>query len=167
MVDVTAIAGTVSALKGATDIAKAMVGLRDAKVLQAKVLELNAKILEAQSSAFVANEERSALIERVRELEEEMARLKAWGAEKERYELKELRRGLFAYILKEGKEEREPPHALCATCYQRGIKSFLQTSGDQMVHDHSWKCPTCGFSAKNQFRNMAELIKKSRELTQS
>jgi len=166
MVDVTAIAGTVSALKGATDIAKAMVGLRDAKVLQAKVLELNAKILEAQSSAFLANEERSALIRRVRELEEEVTRLKAWGAEKARYELKELRRGLFAYILKEGKEEGEPPHALCAKCYQRGVKSFLQTSGHHMVHDHSWSCPECGFSTKSQFRSMADLIKKSREPAQ-
>ena len=40
-------------------------------------IELNGKILAAQSSAFAANDERSSLIERVGDLEKEVARLKA------------------------------------------------------------------------------------------
>jgi hypothetical protein len=164
MVDVSAIAGTVSALKGATDIAKAMIGLHDAQAVQAKVIELNGKILEAQSGALVANDERTALVQRVGELEKEVARLKAWEAEKERYELKELYRGLFAYILKEGKEAGEPPHALCANCYQRGIKSFLQGSGHPIVHQHFWSCQVCGFKTLNQIRDMAVLVNKSRQV---
>jgi hypothetical protein len=48
MVDVSAIAGAASALKGATDIAQALIGLRDAQAMQAKIMELNSKILEAQ-----------------------------------------------------------------------------------------------------------------------
>jgi hypothetical protein len=54
MVDISAIAGTVSAIKGISDIAKAMVGLRDAAAIQAKVIELNSQILDAQTSAFTA-----------------------------------------------------------------------------------------------------------------
>jgi len=48
-----------SALKGATDVARAMIGLRDAQAMQTKVIELNSKILEAQSRAYAANDERA------------------------------------------------------------------------------------------------------------
>jgi hypothetical protein len=143
MVDISAIAGTVSALKGATDIAKAMVGLHDAQAVQTKVIELNAKILEAQSSALLANDERSALIERVGHLEKELARLKAWEAEKQRYELKEIAAGALAYVPKESMRGTEPMHWLCANCYQNDKKCFLQAHrADASFIYH--KCQECG-----------------------
>jgi hypothetical protein len=140
-----------------------MIGLHDAKAVQEKVLELNSKILDAQRATFAAHDERTTLIDRVRALEEENAGMKAWGAEKARYELKDLYRGLFAYIPKEGMEQGEPLHALCANCYQKGQKSILQTNGSISVHDRTWDCPNCKTKIKNQFISMPELIKKSRE----
>ena len=83
------------------DISKAMIGLRDAQAVQAKVIVLNTMILEAQGSALSANEERSALIDRIRKLETELAGLKAWEAEKQRYQLKDFGGGTFAYELKQ------------------------------------------------------------------
>jgi hypothetical protein len=148
MVDVSAIAGTVSALKGAIDITQAMIGLRDAQAIQTKVIELNSKILEAQSSAFLANEERSALIERVGRLEQEIAALKAWNAEKNRYELTQWGNGAFAYVLKETEQAGEPRHALCANCYQRGAKSILQSNGEPRWMLHAWECPSCRAAVK-------------------
>jgi len=139
VVDISAIAGTVSALKGAMDITKAMIGLHDAQALQAKVIELNAKILEAQSSTFAANDERSALIQRLSELETEVARLKKWETEKQRYQLERLPPGAFAYALKKGMENGEPPHRLCANCYQRNKKSILQE-----IDDGYAECHECG-----------------------
>src|SRR5437660_1565624 len=115
MVDISAIAGAVSALKGAADITKAMVGLHDARAIQAKVWELNNRVLEAQSSTFAAQDERSAHIERIRALEAEVADLKAWGAEKQNYELKEVYAGAFAYALKPETRRAEPAHWLCPT----------------------------------------------------
>ena len=38
MVDVSAVAGTVSALKGAMGISKALIGLRDTQVVQSEVI---------------------------------------------------------------------------------------------------------------------------------
>jgi hypothetical protein len=74
--------------------------INDAAATQGMVIELNAKILAAQSSVFAANEERSSLLDRVGELEKEVVRLKAWGAEKERYQFAEVGPGVFAYTLK-------------------------------------------------------------------
>jgi hypothetical protein len=66
------------------------------------------------------------LLGRVRELEEEKAKLEAWTAEKARYQLKSIRAGVTVYALKEGMEGGEESHYLCPTCYNRGQKSLLQ-----------------------------------------
>ena len=79
MPDISAIAGAFSSLKAAVDITKAMKDLRDWSLVQSKVIELQSAILEAQSGLFTANDERSALIERVGNLEQEVARLEAMG----------------------------------------------------------------------------------------
>jgi hypothetical protein len=141
MVDVSAIAGTVSALKGAMDITKAMIGLHDAQAVQSKVIELNAQILEAQSNAFTANDERSALIERVRVLENEITALKAWDAEKGQYEFAEVSQGVFAYTPKPGCAKTF--HMLCANCYDHGEKSVLQATQELRMRRRVHKCPRC------------------------
>jgi NAD-dependent SIR2 family protein deacetylase len=143
MVDVSAIAGTVSALKGAMDITKAMIGLHDAQAVQAKVIELNAKILEAQSSAFTANDERAALIDRVRQLENEVARLRAWEAEKQQYQFAEVSQGVYAYTPKEGAEAAKVFHMLCANCFQQNEPSVLQATQELRARRRVHKCPRC------------------------
>jgi hypothetical protein len=87
MVDMSAIASALASLKAAKDIAEAMIGLRDSAAFQAKLIEFQSKIIDANSAAFAAQEERATLLGRIRELEEQMAELEAWEAEKQRYEL--------------------------------------------------------------------------------
>lgn len=142
MVDVSAIAGTVSALKGAMDIAKAMIGLSNAQAIQVKVIELNAIILDAQRSAFSANEERAALIEKISQLEKKLAGVEAWETEKQRYKPVDAGDGNIAYILKPTMRDGEPPHYICANCYQQGKASILAH-----MHTHGMgdllTCPLC------------------------
>jgi hypothetical protein len=148
MVSITDIGGALSSLKAAKDIAEAMVGLRDAAAFQEKRIELQSKILDAQERMLAAQDERTALVERTRALEREVARFKAWDAEKQRYELKRWGHGAFAYVLKGSEAGGEPIHALCTACYDRGVKSRLQANGDPVVSRHAWDCPTCKFSLK-------------------
>lgn len=150
-----AIAG-LGALKTAFDLAKGLKDIDNATSRNAAVIELQEKILAAQST-------QATLIERVGDLEKEMAALKAWGADKARYELIDLHRGLFAYVPRQGEDKGEPPHALCANCYQRGFKSILQSSGHPNVHERTWDCQVCKAKTKNQWADMGALIKKSRE----
>src|SRR5467141_3021959 len=98
MVDVSAFASALASLKAAKDIAEAMIGLRDAQAFQAKLLEFQSKLIDANNAAFAAQDERVALLERVHALEKELASLKAWEADKARYELKEVGSGTFAYV---------------------------------------------------------------------
>jgi hypothetical protein len=52
----------------------------------------------------------------------------AGQTEKARYQLREVNTGVFAYVPKQGMEQGEPFHMLCANCYERGEKSILQAT---------------------------------------
>lgn len=147
MLSMTEIAGAISSLKAAKDVAEAMIGLRDAAAFQEKRIELQSKILDAQSSMLAAQDERATLIERIRHLEQEVARLEAWDAEKQKYEFCEPYPGAFAFILKPDAQGTEPAHWLCAHCYDRGKKSRLQSHGrGDPPYIEIYKCSDC----KNQ-----------------
>jgi hypothetical protein len=135
MVDVSAIAGALASLNAAVNITKAMKDLRDWSIVQSKVIELQSTILEAQSGLFAANEERSALIEKIRQLEKQVADLEAWNSEKERYALTDVGGGNVAYLPKPSMRGTGPAHYMCANCYEQRKKSILQHAQmSGMVH---------------------------------
>lgn len=142
MPDMASIGAAVSSLKAAHDIAKGMLSIRDAGMIQGKVIELQREILSAQSSALAAQSDQFTLLKAVGDLEKETARLKAWEAEKQRYALSELSAGTFAYVLKAEAQGAEPIHRICTSCYELHRKSILQRKGSD--YDGTWlKCPAC------------------------
>lgn len=147
-----------SAFKTMFDIAKSMKDMDDTVKRNAAVADLWEQIISAQTRY-------TAAVEQVDELKAQLTRFETWESEKTRYELKQLYRGPFAYILKDGQENNEDPHALCTNCYQQRFKSPLQSSGHIIVHDHYWHCPNCKMKAVSQWRNMADWIKKTRSKT--
>jgi hypothetical protein len=142
MVDMSAISGIAASLTTAADITKAMIGLRDAALLQGKVIELQQVILAAQSSALTAQSDHFALMQRIRELEEEKAKLEGWEEERRRYTLKDYGEHTFAFELKPEAANGEPIHRLCPTCFERGRKSILQFTNK--IHGQDvYNCPSC------------------------
>jgi hypothetical protein len=128
------------ALKTAFDIAKGLKDIDDATRRNAAVIELQEKILAAR-------EAQSTLLDRVGELEEEVAGFEKWDTEKERYELKQLVSTVptFAYVLKPDTQPTEPFHCICAACYQKRIKSILQFDRFAIYGSEQrvLKCPVC------------------------
>jgi hypothetical protein len=145
MPDMLAIAQGLNAVKALTDIAKTMIGLRDStKILETSV-ELNSKIADVQIALNTALAEQTTLIQTIHEHEEEIARLKAWDSEKDRYELKDLGSGSLVYMIKPDAQVSEPPHCLCARCYQDGKKRIMQNTGEfaPAHYGRIWRCPDC------------------------
>ena len=143
-VEAGSISALVTSLHAAGEIVKMMVGIRDGAMIQSKVIELNGVIISAQSAALAANQSQFALLERVRELEKEIADMKEWDAEKQKYELKAVSSGAFAYTLKEDAGTAGPSHWLCANCYDQHRKSFLQYKGKmQNGRERIFYCPAC------------------------
>ncbi len=143
--DMTLIMGTISGLKTAGDIVKSLLEIKKISDISGKVAELQAVILAAQSSAIEANSAQFAMIEEIRALKEEMARIKAWDTEKQRYKLTNPWIGTVVYSLKESMSNGEPPHWICTNCYEDGRKSILtqQQDGNSRV---SYLCPKCKVS---------------------
>jgi len=107
------------ALKTAFDIAKGLKDIDDVARRNAAVIELQERILSAQQS-------QSALVERVHDLEKEVAGFEKWEAEKKRYALTDFGGNSFAYALKPEASNGEPPHRICPNCYEKGQKAILQ-----------------------------------------
>ncbi len=127
-----------TSLKVAFDLAKGLKDMDDATRRNAAVIELQEKILSAQAS-------QSALVESVSELKKRVAELEAWDTEKQRYELSEVAPGIVCYMLKRAMRGAEPTHRLCANCYAKGHKSFLQQHLNGPRLDQ-FKCNACGES---------------------
>jgi|tagenome__1003787_1003787.scaffolds.fasta_scaffold20925682_2 hypothetical protein len=117
------------ALTSAISIAKSLVDLRD----EVKRLEHVSELLRKLTAA---HEAQSALINRVRELEDENVKLKDWEAEKQKYELKQLPSGAYALEAKEAERGGKPPHYLCVDCCDNGKRAILHRSGNTL-HCHA------------------------------
>ena len=130
-----------------------MKDIHDANVMQTKTFELTREIMAAQSYAMEAAAAQTALLARVRELEEEISKLETWSTEKARYQLREVNTGVFAYVPKQGMEQGEPFHMLCANCYERGEKSILQATQELRMRRLVHVCPRCKTELEWRFLN--------------
>jgi hypothetical protein len=93
------------------------------------------------------------MIEKVRTLEEEIARVKAWDTEKKRYVLSKIGdTGAVAYALKESMSNSEPPHHICTNCYEDGRKSILHPH--KMTSSRiALSCQKCGLEIHTRFHS--------------
>ena len=134
-----------SSMNTAVNITKAIAALRDIALLREKVIELQGVILNAQQAALAAQRNKSALQERISQLEKELASAKVWSSERDKYHLYQMAPGALAYALKKNTGSTEPPHWICAACYDHGRKSILQDAGRMRNDDTTkiLKCPHC------------------------
>jgi hypothetical protein len=142
MPDMALIQSAITSLNTAANIAKGFLQLRTIAEMQGKVIELQSAILAAQSSALAAQSEQATLIQRISELEKEIARVKAWEGQKQRYKLHSPWEGATVYALKRSMCEGEPAHWICTHCYEDGRRSILQF-GYKKEAGNAYRCPSC------------------------
>jgi hypothetical protein len=127
MTDPISLFATIGAqLKVAADMAVGLSKLHTSTEVDAKAIELQRVILSLLGDAVSAQAQQSAMVHRISDLEEEIRRVKAWEETKQRYALHEPRQGTFVYALKAQSGATEPPHWICAHCYEDGKRSILQ-----------------------------------------
>lgn len=115
-----------SHLSTAAGVIKTLYELRDFNQLNAKLAELYPSIIAAQQDLMAANVQNSALMARANDLEQECMRLKDWKSERERYTLKQIGEGVFAYVANDAGGDTQAAHKLCCNCFDKTIKSTLQ-----------------------------------------
>ena len=161
--DLGQITSAVSSLKVAGDIAVGLINLKTMAEVQSKAIELNQKIIAAQHDIFAANAAQTALIERVRELEKQIAEMKAWEGQKQRYKLAIPSSGATVYALRKSMSNGEPPHYLCTNCFQAGKPSILQNLKDKEGW-HVLVCANCKAIVRTPYRGSSP-AKYAEEIT--
>lgn len=129
-------------LGAAGQTVKKLIETRDLLKFGDTFRELYAEILAATQGALDAQARESALLQRIRELEEIVRSFETWEAEKNNYELKALGWGAYAFMLKRDARGSKPPHWVCAHCYCNGKAEILQ---HPMIpgEGQRWVCPAC------------------------
>jgi len=148
-----------NSLKAAGQIAIGLINVKATTEVQAKAIELNQLILAAQGDLFAANAAQSALIDELRELKQQIVRMKHWETEKQRYELAAPFPGCMVYALKRSMSGGQTPHYLCASCYQKGQPSILQGKEGRPMKVGgfacaAYTCQICGSEAVTQYTNV-------------
>jgi hypothetical protein len=90
-------------------------------------------------------------------LKKEIASFETWDTEAKRYKLTQIQTGVFACALKEVDANGEPPHWICADCYNKSKKFILSKSRDE-YRDKKYKCTNCGFSASVHDNHVPEYV---------
>jgi hypothetical protein len=133
---ISEIIAAIQSAKVLNDLVKAARELKNYNEFVAAVSEVSSKLIDAQAAALTALDRQLSLTNRVSELEKDIMELKNWESEAKRYQLERVPSGFFAYVLKRGMEMGEPPHELCANCFQKRQKSIIQ-------YDFSFSCYVC------------------------
>ena len=150
----------VNSLKAVADIGKGLMSLHTMTEVQGKAIELNQLILDAHQSLFTAQTAQSSLVEEVRDLKGQIAAMKNWDAEKQRYKLIAPFPGCMVFALQKSMSDGETAHYLCATCFKKGQPSILQARegrplGKDKGYAHGcYTCPECGSEASTGYMNV-------------
>lgn len=124
---------------------------------KAQVSELYDVIIASQASALEMLAKERSMLEEIEDLKTKLARVEAWGAQKARYQLCTPYSGCMVYALKKETSNGEPPHYLCANCYEQGKRSILQgregyprPRGEGRVMG-AYVCPVCRSEAFSDY----------------
>ena len=126
MTGLEAIGEAIGALKGVSDLAKSLIGLRDTSEIKGKVTDLLTQVITAQSNAVTAKLDQLSLLERIHVLEGELKEKEDWLSHKQHYETAEVASGVFAYVKKTSERDPGPNQYFCPTCFSREQIVILQ-----------------------------------------
>lgn len=140
---IDAIQAGYSSAKAAIEIAKGISALKTETAINQAVIDIQRNVLETQGALSAAQEVHTANLKRIDALEQEIVRLKDWSAEKQRYELKRYHPGSVARVLKLDMAGADPIHRLCAHCYDRGEKGYLNPTGESVRRCRMHRCSSC------------------------
>ena len=141
MTEVMAIGAAIAAVKNFVDLVGKL-GDGVSKERAEAISQLYDSVLDIQQQLLTAQSREYDLLSRCRALEEEIAHAKDWQAETARYVLRSVDGGVVRQQ-KANHASGNPPHWLCANCFEEQKKSYLQKDPKIVGGRHVWKCPRC------------------------
>lgn len=160
--DMSMVVGAFEGTKAIYNGIQTLLDIKEAAAVRAKAAELLALVTDTQGKLFTVQADYAAAASRINELEAQVMRLEQWELEKDRYGLHALAVGTFVYRLKASHQGEEPPHDICPSCYQDGVKSILQYAGYE-IRRPKHLCPKCKAVFLGESGPMGEFISIPRD----
>lgn len=138
------IGAAISGIKALYDTARMAIDARDDAKLKAVMIEMQGKILDAMEAALDSKSQAIAIQNALHATQDELKEIKSKAAERNRYALTQMpgEGKQYAYASQPHQGgQNEPPHYLCQPCYDKGIKSVLQSTEFYGGYQH--ECPCC------------------------
>ncbi|MFV3367545.1 hypothetical protein ACNFH5_05120 [Pseudomonas sp. NY15435] len=136
-------AAAVSSTQTATDIARALVELRDGELIRSKVFDLNQSLMSLQQQLMTAQVQQMEMQQRISDLEAALRKAQERNDDRSKYQLVRLPAGGMAY------ECMEPGshHFVCSNCFDQGEKSVLHLH--YLAIGSNYSCPRCKTVARH------------------
>lgn len=133
------IGASVTAVKGALDLARSAKDVNDRAQLNAAVSDIMDKLTTAQSGLFEMQHQYQQLIEENQRLQQALEK----EARFDRYRKEETPQGDWVLSLKEDfVTPDEPPHSICPLCREEGRYSLMSRNSS------TYRCGFCKYVAK-------------------
>jgi len=127
------ISGALAGLRSAADLIRVAVDTRDAaKLAEARsalldrIIDVQTACIDLQAKQQTLSNEKHAMADRIRDLEDELRELKATHGKIERYARAKTAAGAVVYIDKETEGAADGPVYACAACMGKGKVTTLQ-----------------------------------------
>lgn len=130
-----------SSLQTALSLGRAMVDVRDSAKAQDQLIKFNEAIISAQQNLIEAQQEHQKLIDELRRAREECEELRRWDEEREKYVLRGIAQGVFAYMPTAYSGELVYAQKLCTNCFDQYRKSTLQQFRVEKGRQLGLRCP--------------------------
>src|ERR1035438_8472472 len=111
--------GFITAVGHATNVAKTFFQAHTEVERDAVRLEFHSAILDIEAKISDVQTRYQILLESNESLKNQLADYDKWEQEKSRYSLKRVGSGGFVYTLNPAQKTHDPPHWLCANCYNQ------------------------------------------------
>ena len=131
-------------LGGLAKIAGDMAAAKDEVERNKLLIEFQRVVIGANLQLATLQQENSSLKHAIEDLKREAVRKENWESESKRYVLHDAAQGLVVYALKQSMSNGEPPHYLCANCFNEDKKTVLYFSikaGDKRAE--TLNCKAC------------------------
>ncbi len=106
------------------------------------IMSLREQLLLAKEAIFDIKQGALELKDENGDLKSQLAELKSFHVEKENYVFKALSTGSVVYILKSDVNAIKPSFYLCAHCFEKSVKSYLNLHEDNF-HKDKFRCNAC------------------------
>ena len=140
------VSATIASVKALGELIGKMKDSTESRHMGAAFREAQNQLISLQSAIMLARESEAAAKERVQSLEAKIAEMQKWDVDAKRYHLHTLAPGFLVYALKPGMEDGEPPHFLCANCFNKRQKSLIQQ--DYSPIGKKYVCHACSADVK-------------------